>query len=86
VREGCAEDCEKAVLLTAKECRQRAQEWLRLAATAADFFVQDGLVRRAADCQSKAASGGQAPRSLAAFARLCQMTVYAGVRTEPYGH
>jgi hypothetical protein len=68
VREGCAEDCEKAVLLTAKECRQRAQEWLHLAATATDFFVQDALVRRAADCQSMAA--GQELRSEAHGAGL----------------
>jgi hypothetical protein len=39
---------------TREESRQNAQDWLRLAATATDFFVQDALVRRAADCETKA--------------------------------
>jgi hypothetical protein len=37
-------------MLSAKERRQRAQDWLHLATTARDFFAQDALVRRAADC------------------------------------
>jgi hypothetical protein len=39
-------------MLSAKECRQRAQDWLHLAATASDFFAQDA--RRAADCEKMA--------------------------------
>jgi len=39
---------------TAKECRERAQDCLRLAAAATDFFVQDALIRRAADCEDLA--------------------------------
>jgi len=41
-------------MLSAKECRQRVQDWLHLAATARDFFAQDALVRRAADCEDLA--------------------------------
>ena len=39
---------------TIKECRQRAQDCLRLATTATDFFAQDALVRRAAACETMA--------------------------------
>jgi hypothetical protein len=41
-------------MLTTKECRQRAQDCLHLAAAATDFFVQDALVRRAVDCENLA--------------------------------
>ena len=37
---------------TIKECRQRAQDCLRLATTATDFFAQDALIRRAAACET----------------------------------
>jgi hypothetical protein len=39
---------------TIKECRQRAQDCLRLATTATDFFAQDALIRRAAACETMA--------------------------------
>jgi hypothetical protein len=41
---------------TIRECRERAQDCLRLAAMATDFFAQDALVRRAADCETMAAT------------------------------
>jgi hypothetical protein len=45
---------EDALMRTVRECLQRAQDCLRLAAAATDFFVQDALVRRAADCENLA--------------------------------
>jgi hypothetical protein len=41
---------------TIKECRRRAQDCLRLATTATDFFAQDALIRRAAVCETMAES------------------------------
>ena len=41
---------------TIKECRQRAQDCLRLATTATAFFAQDALIRRAAACETMAES------------------------------
>ena len=48
-------------MLSAKECRQRAQDWLHLAATASDFFAQDALVRRASDCEKIAKHSEKKP-------------------------